>query len=484
MKLTSKKVGLAAAMATLSALTLAACGSDPGADNAPEFVMSYVEAITGESADAKAAHDANPYSPILTGEEIAASAAGIPLELVEIGDFEEATEVLGKPGTEVAPQSSASAADDQDMTGWAGIDWSDGSWSGLETPAGKDQVSAAPKVTEGFVPVTFRLGQDEIVVPIGLAYGEVDGVPAYAYRTVGLTDDQRARFGLDAAPPAVLPAQIVLDVPEDYEEDVGFWGRLRGKEPEPTSRQADISGVQVTLGETEPFTLLPGVYKVSVAGAEDELFAPGEAEIETLTLLPGAETHVTLPEFQVTESGRQAIRDALQAIADEKFEALTSFVFSDRNQACGALVDWSTQFEDDALHTGNSTIDQGAVKVTATSSNGAAATGVGTQDPLARLAFCAGKASRDDFYGTVPVTVTDSALTSGVIEVHDDGTWGTVEPWVFTVQTTVESVDRYDAESTWQETPITTTYVGDVALEWAPSGVLLSDGTVEIEGLY
>jgi len=470
-----------------------ACSVQPQ-DGARDLVRPYVEALA--AGDGALAHDLNPYAPILTAEGLAASAAASEhLSVVHVGKFEEATDRLGTVNVPtIAP--TASTDEGGGDKGLLGIDFSDDSWSGLETP--KDALKDVKDVVTGFVPVTISLGASESTVPLGVACGRDDtGKSVCVFRRVDLTEEQQAKYGTDVAPPAFAPAEVMLETTavETPEPSTRLERATAAVEaatgPSETTRDAIVAGVTVTLSDVEPLLLLPGSYTVAVpdddAGA---LWAPpGLPEPTTVTLGQGETHSVVLAAPELTAAGRESVRTALELTAASKFEDITTFSVSDRERSCSALAPqgWSgtdNGFEDDDFSVANTNLASGAIEVTATSTNGATGVtlGNGSTKSWADEAFCAGLETPTSVAYAVPVEVLNSRLTTGTLKVNADGSFTTTTPWVFAMETTITTWGNRDAAGGWNFAGIQTTYTSVVSLEWSPSGVFTQDGQIKIEG--
>ncbi|MGC4154482.1 MAG: hypothetical protein QM628_15590 [Propionicimonas sp.] len=456
-------------------------------------MTTYLDAVA--TGDAAAAHEANPWSPSLTAEAAAASAAGEHLTIVKIGQFEGAGERL-KAEKPDAPEPSAEPSTKPADDGWWGIDWDDDGWGGLRPDKDEIDREAEDDPVNGFVPVTVKLGEVEVTIPLGVSYArDRDGQPIYAFRTVELTEEQQARFGVEQAGPALPPVAVTLELAKvelegDETESCPWWKRDcggNGTVGADLARAATVAGVEVLLDSRQPLVVLPGSYPIVVLPpATDEFFAsPGTPEPVTAALLPGASHAVALAPEEVTEAGRAKVTEALNAWAKSAFEDMTNPPASDREVVCGPLKPGSygggSALESDGwLHTGNSNIARGAIKLEAESDNGATATGSGngSGNALADLAWCPGRATADGPQDQ-PVVITDPLLTAGVVAVEPDGSFTTTQPWKFSFASEVVTVGNRDATDTWAPDS-TTTIRSQVALEWSPAGRLGRDGQLTI----
>ncbi|WDH78256.1 hypothetical protein PTQ19_12115 [Microbacterium esteraromaticum] len=482
---------------------LTACSS-AAQDTAEKAVTDYVTALS--EGDAKLAHEINPYSPIIT-DGLAASAAGEPIQIVEVGEFAPAD----ASGLEKIPTPSVEVGEGEPDSepGLGEIDWNDTSWTGLEADQ-PDPLDGAAKhdIQEGAVPVTYLLGDTETTVPIGVAFGrDKNGEIQYAFREVPLGGEMAARFGTDVAFPA-LPGATVgierIDTDEDADEASSYLGDAVDATGEAASkaveveiiRDGTVSGEAVTFSEREPLLLLPGVYELNIeAPTGDALWAsPGLEEPIEVVLEPGQSFDLELPEQQITDAGRQAIVDYLSELADGQFEALTTYELSDRGQACGALApgkrglfsSGASEFEKESgdwFTEETTNIASGGIVVNATSTNGATGSrsGNGSKETFADEAFCAGVQERKSNVYDVPVEVVSSSMEPGSVDVSDDGHFTTTTPWRFTVSTKITTHSSEDAagERIYGRDPVATTYTGTVDLTWEPSGVMKINGDVK-----
>ncbi len=483
----------------LGLVMLTGCSAE--SDAATSAVRTYVEAVA--AGDGKAAHEADPYSPILTTEGLAASTAGGHIEIVSVGSFTEAEEKLKVevPETETTPTADPSTGTTH--TDWTGIDWEDTSWTGSDADD-DDSLKDAKEVKEGIVPVTYKLAGEEHTVPIGIAYGsDTEGNTVTAFRAVALTDELAAQYGIATAPPALAPAAVSLSTTDSdnssEETSESWWEKVKDKADDDESdtpevtRAGTISGATVTLSDQTPLLLLPGTYDVAIGDAPADVLwaAPGSPEPAAVTLGPGDQYTAALGEAVVTEAGTKLVQDKMAELAETKFDAMTTFTTSDRDKSCGVLAPssgWgsssSTSFEDEWFTTATTNIASGGISVTGTSSNKAKATveGNGSSSTLADEAFCSGKASADAKTYTVPVNVTDSSLTPGTTVVAADGTITTTTPWTLAMTTTVTTWDDTDASGTsvgWGKDPVKSTYVATVSITWSPTGTLTADGEIK-----
>lgn len=473
------------------ALGLSGCGST--ADGVPQFVGGYLDAVA--AGDARAAHEANPWSPGLTAEAAAASAAGEHLTIVKIGAFEEAGDRLkAKKPVEPAEAESTTKTGNDD---WWGINWDDDGWGGLKPEKDEIDREAEDEPTNGFVPVTVKLGETEATIPLGVSYArDHDGQPIFAYRAVELTEEQQQRFGVEQAGPALPPVAVTLGLAKVENGDAAgdecpWWkrdcGGSGGGQSADLTRAATVAGVEVELDSRQPLVLLPGGYPISVLPPATDAFfaAPGTPEPVTATLLPGASHAVALAPEEVTEAGRTAITEALTAWAKDAFDDLTNPPVSDREVVCGplkpGLYGAKSGIESDGwLHPGNSNIARGAIKLEAESDNGAKATGSGngSGNALADLAWCPGRGTASGPQDQ-PVAITDPLLRAGQVAIEPDGSFTTTSPWRFAFASEVVTVGNRDATDTWAPDS-TTTIRSQVALEWSPAGQLGRDGEVTI----
>lgn len=481
-----------ALLASAGAITVTGCSSQGGAAEAR--VRDYLASLA--AGDAAKAHELNPYSAVLSAEGAAASAAGGHLSVVKVEGFVEAKDTFDVPTAVPTPTASSSTGPD-----WTGIDWDDQSWSGQE---GSAQMKDVKKVTTGFVPVTFKLGDAERTVPIGIAFGQDStGAEQFAFRSVALNSDQAAQFGMAKAVPALAPASVKLahatteedgsDSDGTAEEETPWWQKAEQRVDEATTelaRDATLSGAKVALSE-ESLLLLPGTYEVVVGQpADDALWGATAPASENVTLQPGDEHQVKLGPATVTEAGKKHVQDVLEKLAQDKYDAMVKFEISDRDQACGLLAPasgWgssSSDFEDDWFTASSTNIASGGITVEAKSSNKTTGTksGNGSSDTFADEAFCAGKADAEATSYTVPVEVVSSSLTPGSVTVNNDGTFTTTSPWTLAMETKVSSYDNTDAAGQnvgWGKPKVKTTYTATVNITWSPTGALSSDGELK-----
>ncbi len=472
-------------LATVGVVTLSGCSSQAGAAEAK--VKEYLSALA--AGDAAKAHRLNPYSPILTAEGAAASAAApAHLTAVNVGGFVEAKKDFDSIPTAMPSPTASSSAGRAD---WSGIDWEDETWTG-----GKDDSSLKDvrSITQGVVPVTFKVGDSaERTAAIGVAFGrDSTGAEQFAFRSVVLSNDLAATYGAAKAVPALPPASVKLAGGTAGETDnaTPWWETVGQKVDDATtmlSREATISGAKVTLTENS-LLLLPGVYDIAVGQpSEGALWAASAPAPQTVALAPADEHVVKLGAPTVTEAGKALVQAELQRLAQAKFNAMVDFTPSDREQVCGTLAPsmWgSSRFEDDTFTVRNTNIANGGISIAAVSSNKATGTRAGNgSDSFADGAFCSGQASADATSYTVPVEVETSSLTPGTVATADDGTFTTTTPWSLAMTTKVSTFGNADAAGKsvpFGKPKVKTTYTATVAINWLPSGKLTDDGKVEV----
>lgn len=491
------------AVASLAASGLTACTTS-SSQEAVAAVTAYVNAVA--AGDAELAHELNPYSPILGADGIAASAAATHIEIVEIGDFEELDEGLVVPDPDAAPQEtdSDSDADEQDeseSTDWTGVDWSDSSWSGLESEedAALEEVDT---VVAGLRAGDLRprrresdRGYRSCLRP-RREWRDAARLPSAASAR-GPGRGLRREHTVPAIAPAAIALEVPVEEPEETEES-SWWGgdsedEEADAEAEAVVRTASIGDAPATLSSAEPLLVLPGTYSVQVdpAGQDDLWAAPGTPEPTTAVLQPGGTHTIELAEAELTEAGRAEVHRQLDELASAKYDQMVTFTTSDREESCGILAPsggWGTAasaFEDEVFTLGNTTLDNGGIVVTAASSNGAkgSSRGNGSSSTFADEAFCAGLESANAGTATVPVEVLSSALTSGDLEVDADGAFEATTPWTLAMTTTVTSFGTTDAAGDrvgYGDDPVQTTFEAEVMIEWTPSGSIGRDGTLTI----
>jgi hypothetical protein len=498
-----------AVLAVAATMTLTACSKSDNAD-AEKAVHDYMTAVA--AGDSVAAHGVDPYSPILTDEGAAASTAGVHLEVVKVGSFEPIAEGLDASAAAAAAatakkaEAAAKSKSSDSSNGWLGIDWSDQSWNGAKAEKG-DSLKAVETVTQGVVAVTYSLGDATVTVPIGIAYGRDDkGVMKVEFRSFTLSAEQAAKYGTAEAVPALAPAAIVLDTTDAADataaaaaaDKPSWWDEtmvdVKDATRKKTTRTASLAAASVTLSDESALLVLPGVYSLAVGAADgaDLWASPASPEPTTLTLGPGDEGRVALGAPVVTAAGKAEVQTQVAQIASDKFDLMTAFKVSDRDQSCGALAPTSSwtvgaknAFEDDWMTSENSNLASGGIKVDAVSDNGAvgSASGNGSKDTFADEAFCAGKSSADtkDAYMNA-VKVLSLSLTPGKVTVADDGTFTTVTPWTLSMTTTVSAYSSHDAGGNpvgYGKNPVTTTYTATVAINWEPQGTLARNGEIK-----
>lgn len=497
MSSTLRVLALTFALAT-TGVTLAGCSSGDGV--AQQHVRNYLDALA--AGDATAAHIANPYSPTLTAEGTAVSAAGRHVQIVNVGGFEEATDPLAAAETP-EPSSSTTAEGSNDTSDWWGIDWSSKDWAGIDKP--DDPLTDSPSaVTQGVVPVTLGVAGSTVTVPVGVAVGkDKDGRELAVFRAVPLSAEQQARWGVTEAAPAIAPAIISVGTDTEPEATPGatpttaadqpsWWEKVKDKVGEATgvvsATPVTVAGITVELVPSAPLAVLPGEYDIAVPEpAAGALFAaPASPQPVAAPLLPGQEHTIAVGDPQVTDTGRRKVHDELDKLAETQHQAMVSFEVSDREQACGTLAPplfGASRFETGGTFTtANTNIASGGITITARSSDGTKGnrSGNGNVGGFADEAFCAGKKSATATTWDQPVTVETSNLTGGQVTVNPDGTFTTSSPWRLTMTTKQVTVTTQNATGAPVYPAVKTTYKARVDIEWRPAGQLDADGTVKI----